>query len=85
MIMSSSDLSVHRRDREAPVEGDLFLRWSDELITAFVQGAKWWEYHKTGATMWPSDTNVAKLKAEYKALDGTLGKSLNAGADAPRT
>jgi len=83
--MSSSDLSVHRRDREAPVEGDLFLRWSDELITAFVQGAKWWEYHQTGATMWASDQDQAEGRAEEMARNGTLGKSLNAGADAPRT
>lgn len=47
----------------------------DELIIAFVQGAKWWEYLKTGATMWPSDRDQAELEAKIRAADGTLGKS----------
>lgn len=54
----------------------------DALVVAFVQGAQWWEYHKTGATMWPSDRDVAEAKAECKALDGTLGKSPNDQAHA---
>ena len=58
----------------APARGSAM---SDELIIAFVQGAQWWEYYKTGATMWPSDRDVAEAKAECKALDGTLGKSPN--------
>ena len=30
---------------------------------AFVEGAKWWEYHKTGCTMWPSDRDTAEDEA----------------------
>ena len=50
---------------------------SDELITAFVQGAKWWEYHQTGATMWASDQDQAEGRAEEMARNGTLGKPPN--------
>ena len=50
----------------------------DAFIVAFVQGAMWWEYEKTGATMWPSDRDHAEAKAEYMAMTGTLGKSPNA-------
>ncbi len=49
----------------------------DALIVAFVQGAQWWEYHKTGATMWPSDRDQAEGEAETRAANGTLGKSPN--------
>ena len=34
-----------------------------DLIIAFVRGAQWWEYHKTGATMWPSDRDIAEAEA----------------------
>ena len=47
------------------------------LIVAFVQGAQWWEHHKTGATMWASDRNEAEAAACFKAMDGTLGESPN--------
>ena len=49
----------------------------DALIVAFVQGAQWWEYHKTGATMWASDRDQAEGEAEVRAANGTLGKSPN--------
>lgn len=49
----------------------------DALIVAFVQGAKWWEYHQTGATMWASDQDQAEGHAEEMARNGTLGKSPN--------
>jgi len=32
---------------------------SKELMTAFVDGAKWWEWKRVGATMWQSDQNDA--------------------------
>ena len=34
-------------------------------VRAFVDGAKWWEWEKEGATMWPSD----QRKAEKHLLD----------------
>ena len=30
-----------------------------ERIVAFVEGAKWWEYHSTAFTMWKSDQDEA--------------------------
>lgn len=33
---------------------------------AFVMGAKWWEYHKTKATMWQSDVDLAEVEAERR-------------------
>lgn len=50
---------------------------SDSLIIAFVQGAKWWEFVKTGATMWPSDRETAEAMAEAMAISGKLGKLPN--------
>lgn len=37
------------------------------VVNAFVQGAKWWEFHKTGSTMWQSDQNLAYEKATEKS------------------
>lgn len=36
----------------------------DDLRRAFVMGAKWWEFLKSGATMWQSDQRLAEEKAE---------------------
>lgn len=43
----------------------------DEIIgvtpeQAFVDGAKFWEFHKTGATMWQSDQNLCLEQAKKK-------------------
>lgn len=43
------------------------------LLIAFIQGAKWWEYAKTGATMWQSDQKKASDEAERRLRDGSLG------------
>jgi hypothetical protein len=45
-----------------------------ELIIAFIQGAKWWESHKTGATMWQSDQNLAADMAKKRLMKGSLGR-----------
>ena len=45
------------------------------LIIAFVQGAKWWEYHSTKFTMWQSDMLLAEEEAVRKLKGGTLGKT----------
>jgi hypothetical protein len=47
---------------------------SDALIIAFVQGAAWWEYHQTKATMWGSDRERAEIEARWKLAHGSLGK-----------
>ncbi len=46
------------------------------LVVAFIQGAKWWEWKQTGATMWQSDQNEALEEAEGRERRGTLGKGL---------
>lgn len=43
---------------------------ADDLRRAFVEGAKWWEYESTGATMWPSDRNIAEAEAERRFPGG---------------
>lgn len=43
---------------------------NNDLRRAFVAGAKWWEYHKAGATMWQSDSNLAEEEAERRYPDG---------------
>jgi hypothetical protein len=54
-----------RAPEAAPVDG-----MRDAWLDAFVQGAKFWEWHKTGATMWPSDQSLAynKAQAKYAAI-----------------
>ena len=47
------------------------------LVSAFVQGAKWWEYHKEGATMWQSDQGLALTEAERREASGSLGVNDN--------
>ncbi len=42
----------------------------DDLRRAFVSGAKWWEFVKTGSTMWPSDVHNAEDAAERKYPGG---------------
>jgi hypothetical protein len=44
------------------------------LIIAFVQGAKWWEWHKENATMWQGDQRLAEEEALKREKNGTLGK-----------
>ena len=46
------------------------------LVIAFVQGASWWEYHKTKATMWMSDKNLAEEEAVSRLINDTLGKTV---------
>lgn len=43
------------------------------VLIAFVQGAAWWEYHQTRATMWQSDRRLAEEEAARRERDGTLG------------
>lgn len=42
---------------------------------AFVEGAKWWEYKTTGATMWQSDRNLAEAEAQERWERGDWPKS----------
>lgn len=42
----------------------------DDLRSAFLAGAKFWEFHQTGGTMWQSDQNEVGLKAEERYPDG---------------
>jgi hypothetical protein len=38
----------------------------DDPRSAFVAGAKWWEFTRSGATMWPSDRDKAGDEAEKR-------------------
>ena len=44
----------------------------DDIRRAFVAGAKWWEYQKTGATMWHSDIREAEDEADRRYPNGKL-------------
>ena len=48
---------------------------------AFVQGAKWWEFRQTGATLWPSDRDEAYAIAEQKILAGQRVAARAAGGE----
>ena len=49
-----------------PLEGS----WPEnDIRRGFVAGARWWEFHKTGATMWPSDRDMAEAEAEKRYND----------------
>ncbi len=48
---------------------------ADDLRRAFVMGARWWEFHQTGATMWQSDQRLAEEKAEEYFPGGRLPDS----------
>jgi len=45
---------------------------ADDLRRAFVAGAKWWEFHSTGATMWRSDCDLAEAAAERRYPGGAI-------------
>jgi hypothetical protein len=44
-----------------------------KLKIAFLQGAKFWEYHKTGATMWQSDQEIVWKETDRRIKNKTLG------------
>lgn len=44
---------------------------ANDIRRAFVMGAKWWEYHSTGFTMFGSDRNLAEAEAEKRYPGGT--------------
>lgn len=48
---------------------------TDDLWRAFVMGAKWWEWHDKGATMFNSDVRLAEAKAEEHYPGGKLPRS----------
>jgi len=46
-------------------------QWAnDDLRRAFVNGARWWEYAKTGFTMWRYDQDEAEEEAERRYPQG---------------
>ncbi len=42
----------------------------DDLRRAFVAGALWWHYRKTGFTAWPTERGDAEVEAERRYPDG---------------
>ena len=63
----------------AALEAELALL-KEQRIQDFVDGARWWEYEKTGATMWGSDREKAEAGAvvhfEAQALRRIAGLEL---------
>ena len=53
---------------------DTIKELQQALIVAFIQGAKWWEWHKEGATMWQSDQLLAEEEALKRERNKTLGR-----------
>ena len=53
------------------------------LRHAFLQGAKFWEFHQTGGTMWQSDQRLCAARAKEMEDAGILGvdRLLNGAAD----
>jgi len=47
----------------------------DRLCRAFVEGAKWWEWLQTDATMGSAGQHAAMDEAEARIARGTLGAS----------
>jgi len=47
------------------VEGEDLLRpfEPESQAAAFLAGAKFWEFHRTGFTMWTSDAHLVKKEA----------------------
>ncbi|CAB4140634.1 hypothetical protein UFOVP398_59 [uncultured Caudovirales phage] len=70
----AADLVAERKKVE-DLEAQLAKARKDgeRLVIAFVQGAKWWEFEKTGATMWQSDQAIATVAARERLKRGALG------------
>jgi len=49
----------------------------DDIRRAFVAGAKWWEFHSTGGTMWQSDQRLAETEASNRYAPEPDGKKHN--------
>jgi hypothetical protein len=49
----------------------------DDVRRIFVEGAKWWEFHSRGGTMWQSDTQIAEEEADKRFPNGTVPPRLN--------
>lgn len=48
-------------------------RWSkDDPRYIFVLGAAWWEFEKTGGTIWPYDRHKAEKEAERRFPGGRI-------------
>lgn len=60
------------------------MRDSAALKHAFLQGAKFWEFHTSGGTMWQSDQRLCMIKAKEMEEDGTLGADDKARIEAYR-
>lgn len=54
-----------------------------DIRRIFVDGAKWWEWHKEGATMWQSDQNDAGVEAEKRYPGGRFLTPTEPPAAAP--
>jgi hypothetical protein len=60
----SSNLTGATKFLECQMEDGTYTKADLEL--AFLAGAKWWEWHKTGGTMWQTDQQLAFEEAQKK-------------------
>lgn len=65
----SRDLAGAQVERDQ-VMGEL----AAALIISFIQGAQWWEWKDKGATMWPSDRDLAEAAARERLANNKLGE-----------
>jgi len=70
--MSQNALQDPREVIQSAWDAGVFGTWAKgDLRRAFVEGAKWWEYKSTGATMWQSDVRAAEAEAEMRYPKGS--------------
>ena len=64
---------VARALKAAHGDADVNAQDDDRLCRAFLEGAKWWEWRQTEATMGSADQHTAMDEAEARLARGTLG------------
>lgn len=55
------------------------------LVIAFVQGGKFWQFHRNGSTAFPSERDELEAEAERLLALGVLGKTEEERHDIYRT
>lgn len=70
MPLETKEDQTHQRDievlwRAMPTQEHAEI-FKNVLHQAFLEGAKFWEWHKTGAAMWQSDQRLCQERAQEK-------------------
>jgi hypothetical protein len=76
-LMTAVCAEVLARLGPAPgVEHDRGYWPKDDIRRAFVAGVAWWEFTKTGATIWASDRTAAEEEAERRYPGGATAEKM---------